>query len=222
MTTNQTIDGVDRKIQEGELVMSTERIRKEFEVFRKEAIAAFARIGLPNPDRCIRDTASLWSGWQAGWKACQAAIETRKTPGHKPVAWLAQAVGKGGEVYRNKASTIEPTMRDIEIAWGQGVIDRFTIVIKPLYAEQPAPVAPTPINYGALDPVERLAVCRGEVAPVAVVMPERLQQVLKFLDGSENLDGHWFGEPHPSGRQYWWCNELRKALAETNLFATQQ
>lgn len=38
-------------------------------------------------------------------------------------------------------------------------------------AEQLAPVA-TPINYGALDPVERLAVCRGEVAPVAVVMPE--------------------------------------------------
>lgn len=35
-----------------------------------------------------------------------------------------------------------------------------------LYAEQPAPVAPS-VNYGALDPVERLAVCRGEVAPVA-------------------------------------------------------
>ena len=33
-----------------------------------------------------------------------------------------------------------------------------------LYASPPAPVAPTPINYGALDPVERLAVCRGEVA----------------------------------------------------------
>ena len=58
-------------------------------------------------------------------------------------------------------------------------------------------------------------------APVAV-LPERLQQVLKFLDGAENLDGHWFGEPHPSGRPYWWRNELRKSLAETNLFAKQQ
>lgn len=55
-------------------------------------------------------------------------------------------------------------------------------------------------------------------APVAV-LPERLQQILKFLDGAENLDGHWFGEPHPSGRPYWWRNELRKALAETNIFA---
>ncbi len=54
------------------------------------------------------------------------------------------------------------------------------------------------------------------------VLPERLQQVLKFLDGAENLDGHWFGEPHPSGRPYWWRNELRKALTETNLFAKQQ
>lgn len=66
----------------------------------------------------------------------------QKTSG-EPVAWLAQAVGKGGEVYRNTASTTEITMRDVGFAWGQGVIDRFTIVIKPLYAEQPAPVAVT-------------------------------------------------------------------------------
>lgn len=59
-------------------------------------------------------------------------------------------------------------------------------------------------------------------APVAVAMPERLQQVLKFLEGAENLDGHWFGEPGPTGQIYWWRNELRKALAETNLFANQQ
>lgn len=59
-------------------------------------------------------------------------------------------------------------------------------------------------------------------APVAVVLPERLQQVLKFLEGAENLDGYWFGEPGPTGSLLWWRNELRKALAETNLFATQQ
>ncbi|MFL1495615.1 hypothetical protein [Pseudomonas antarctica] len=76
-----------------------------------------------------------------------------------------------------------------------------------------------PLDYGSLDAVQRLALCRGDM-PVAVV-PERLQQILKFLDGAENLDGHWFGEPHPSGRQYWWRNELRKALAETSIFAKQ-
>lgn len=67
--------------------------------------------------------------------------------------------------------------------------------------------------------VAYLAFGAEQPASVAVVLPERLQQVLKFLDGAENLDGHWFGEPHPSGRQYWWRNELRKALADTNLFA---
>lgn len=79
-----------------------------------------------------------------------------------------------------------------------GKFNRFGIMreIRPLYTEQPA--------------------------PVGVVLPDRLQQVLKFLDGAENLDGHWFGEPHPSGRQYWWRNELRKALTETNLFTKQQ
>lgn len=59
-------------------------------------------------------------------------------------------------------------------------------------------------------------------APVAVVLPERLQQILKFLEGAENLDGHWFGEPGPTGQIHWWRAELRKALEETNLFANQQ
>lgn len=39
--------------------------------------------------------------------------------------------------------------------------------ITPLYAEQPAPAAAVPISYGALDPVERLAVCRGDVVSVS-------------------------------------------------------
>jgi len=124
-------------------------------------------------------------------------MNDQKTSG-EPAAWLAQAVGKGGEVYRNKASTIEPTMRDIEIAWGQGVIDRFTIVIKPLYAGQPAPVA---LTQDAIDRIvpslnpepdrdefhcewalwsdrERIrnklsTLLTANRAPVAVVMPER-------------------------------------------------
>jgi len=51
-----------------------------------------------------------------------------------------------------------------------------------LYAEHPAPVAPPPINYGALDPVERLAVCRGEVAPVAVPHLEMSHVVRAHMD----------------------------------------
>ncbi|WP_235437084.1 hypothetical protein [Pseudomonas trivialis] len=69
--------------------------------------------------------------------------------------------------------------------------------------------------------VERLSKLYAEQPAPVAVLPERLQQVLKFLDGAENLDGHWFGEPHSSGRPYWWRNELRKALTETNLFAKQ-
>ncbi|NWE69001.1 hypothetical protein HX857_09810 [Pseudomonas gingeri] len=76
----------------------------------------------------------------------------------------------------------------------QSTVADGTWPIRALYAEQPAPVA---------------------------VLPERLQQVLKFLDGAENLDGHWFGEPGPTGSRVWWRAELRKAIAETNLFAKQ-
>ena len=67
--------------------------------------------------------------------------------------------------------------------------------VRKLYAEQPASVA---------------------------VVPERLAQILKFLDGADGLDGHWFGEPGPTGSLLWWRDELRKALTETNLFAKQQ
>lgn len=49
-------------------------------------------------------------------------------------------------------------------------------------------------------------------APVAVVMPERLREIHEFLLGSESLDGYAFGSLHPSGRKYWWRNELRACL----------
>ncbi|MGY2173009.1 hypothetical protein [Pseudomonas gingeri] len=70
-------------------------------------------------------------------------IQAMARPQGEPAAWLAQAIGKDGEVYRNTARPTEITLRDVGFAWGQGVIDRFTIVIKPLYAEQPAPAACT-------------------------------------------------------------------------------
>ncbi|WAK44829.1 hypothetical protein [Pseudomonas phage PseuP_224] len=104
-------------------------------------------------------------------------------------------------------------------------------------AEQPEPISSESDQYKAelYDEVWQLARDMGygnvtdalmqlkkQPAPVAVVLPERLQQVLKFLEGAENLDGHWFGEPGPTGQIHWWRAELRKALEETNLFANQQ
>lgn len=77
-------------------------------------------------------------------------------------------------------------------------------------AEQPAPVA-----FPGYPPVPE---DRKLPAPVAVALPERLLQVLKFLDGAENLDGHWFGEPHPSGSRYWWRAELTSAMEQAGLF----
>jgi hypothetical protein len=51
------------------------------------------------------------------------------------------------------------------------------------------PVA-TPIDYGSLDAVKRLALCRGEVpAPVAVVLPERLDMT-DGLHSYEYVTGH--------------------------------
>lgn len=108
---------------------------------------------------------SDWSGTSIGNKVLVAAAitELRKAANHEgePVAtvsvwhvdqWYASDPSKAGRNVGVKFSGDTSGLTD-----GQ-----------PLYAEQPAPVAPTPINYGALDPVERLAVCRGEVAPVAV------------------------------------------------------
>ncbi|MEE5079525.1 hypothetical protein V2K58_08360 [Pseudomonas alliivorans] len=57
----------------------------------------------------------------------------------EPAAWQAMAVGKDGEIYRNVAreGQQELTLRDARFAWGEGVLERFDIVIRPLFA-QPA------------------------------------------------------------------------------------
>lgn len=51
-------------------------------------------------------------------------------------------------------------------------------------------------------------------APVAVVLPERLQQVLKFLDGSGELDGFSFGDQRPGHAKFWWRHHLRACIDE--------
>ncbi|MFL1549712.1 hypothetical protein ACI77I_11495 [Pseudomonas sp. D47] len=59
--------------------------------------------------------------------------------------------------------------------------DRQTPNDKPLYAEQPAPVAAAP-NYGSLDAVQRLALCRGDMPVAAPVVPE-LTPELRWILG---------------------------------------
>lgn len=164
---NQTIDGVPREL----LRWMDDFINDDLELSKEEAsISAQLRTLLDAP-AFERKPFGYWrvpkslplQGAFFPWIEGQSERDVKNALEHEfavqllydtpaaqpqdvPVAWLAQAVGKGGEVYRNKASTNEPTMRDIEIAWGQGVIDRFTIVIKQLYAEQPAPVEGDPIG----------------------------------------------------------------------------
>ncbi|MEE5085108.1 hypothetical protein V2J74_10085 [Pseudomonas alliivorans] len=57
----------------------------------------------------------------------------------EPAAWQAMAVGKDGEIYRNvaRAGQQKLTLRDARFAWGEGVLERFDVVIRPLFA-QPA------------------------------------------------------------------------------------
>jgi hypothetical protein len=52
--------------------------------------------------------------------------------------------------------------------------------------------------------------------PAKIVLPERIQQVLNFLDGQGELDGCVYGE-QPEGRnKYWWRKELRDAVTALN------
>jgi len=75
------------------------------------------------------------------------------------------------------------------------------------------------VSYTAcsLDPevYEVRVLYTSQPAPVAVVLPERLQEILTFLDGSGTLDGWSFGADHSSGRKFWWRTELRDCLKVT-------
>lgn len=46
----------------------------------------------------------------------------------------------------------------------------------------------------------------------ALVLPDRLMEVLNFLTGTSDLDGFHYGDMHPSGRKFWWRNEVRACL----------
>ncbi|MDH0042414.1 hypothetical protein [Pseudomonas juntendi] len=64
-------------------------------------------------------------------EACAARLPA---PQHQsePVAWLARAVDADGTTYRQCVSTSELTERDAKFAWGEGVMNRCSVVITPL------------------------------------------------------------------------------------------
>ncbi|XCY77453.1 hypothetical protein QLG25_14135 [Pseudomonas sp. CBR-F] len=87
-----------------------------------------------------------------------------------------------------KANTISAALKRYNESKGGAPAAATALYTVPLYAEQPA--------------------------PVAVVLPKRLQGILTFLDGSGTLDGYSFGDVHTSRRKFWWRNELRACLDE--------
>lgn len=145
MTTNQTIDGVPRELLDRlQIALSNSYCPERFLLNELRALLDAPAKPVPS---CVGELERFESDGEAFVKVGDVIdmlgnLKAAQSQG-EPVAWLAQAIGKDGEVYRSNASTTETTMRDVGFAWGQGVIDRFTIVIKPLYAVQPAPAGHT-------------------------------------------------------------------------------
>ncbi|NWA81659.1 hypothetical protein [Pseudomonas sp. D2002] len=69
----------------------------------------------------------------------------------EPVAWICHGPEGSGLVALQWSHLPTPT----------GLVRKIGLCL-----EQPAP-APAPLNYGSLDAVQRLAVCRGDVVPVS-------------------------------------------------------
>jgi hypothetical protein len=208
MTTNQTIDGVPRELLElaWEALIDNwswaDELRALLEAPACKVCNDTKKMHEPGqePGSCAAcfdddEPADPASSLNRAWQAGYDTGYYAKNPAHERPA----AQPQGEPVIHINPEVLamlrgERKMQSGGLTYSQSKpVGNWTV---PLYAEQPA--------------------------PVVVVMPERLQQVLKFLEGAENLDGHWFGEPGPTGQIYWWRNELRKALAETSLFAKQQ
>lgn len=62
-----------------------------------------------------------------------APAEDVQAVGDEPMAWLAQAIGADGGVYRASVSTVKITERNARYGWGEGVLNRYRLDISPLY-----------------------------------------------------------------------------------------
>lgn len=150
MTTNQTIDGVPR-----ELLLDIEYWLKHME----------AEKGVEGRCSALKELRALLDKEVTG-------DSRAPQPLGEPVAHCLLRRNGAGEWVNDAKSWVDGVPCREIVAECETHPELYRLRFA--YAEQPASVAPTPINYGALDPVERLAVCRGEVAPVAVALPERM------------------------------------------------
>lgn len=51
---------------------------------------------------------------------------------------------------------------------------------------------------------------------------EELDNILKFLDGSQQLDGYWYGDTPTDRPKYWWRSKLREAVNNQRAEASQR
>lgn len=173
MTTNQTIDGVPRELMERIL---------SYQWFPSGGVTTFDHrrldrerlIAMVEAERCTScdgsgDLTDFTGEWR-GYCVCPDGIALKNKPAAQSQGDpVADALSTGFYVTESGGGKYAinigfRSMADMQAADQQ---------LRDLLRSRHAPVAPTPINYGALDPVERLAVCRGEVAPTKLVLPER-------------------------------------------------
>ena len=143
-------------------VLKTEGIGNWIDKFEAQAIVDQAQDEI-NQFRAERDALQLLLNQR------DEQVETLKLQRQgEPVAWqIRSRTNRPDSVWTGwrECSELERAMHSHEV----GKFNRFGIMreIRPLYATR---AAPAPLDYGSLDPVQRLAVCRGDAAtPVAVV-----------------------------------------------------
>lgn len=145
MTTNQTIDGVPR-----ELLLDIEYWLKHME----------AEKGVEGRCMALKELRALLDKTDADIPA-----STQKVVPLKLLIDLSKPLTEDADLHtRIRARNELRGLLGDEGAWVASAPSvpceqHIRVISGP---DQPSPAAPTPINYGALDPVERLAVCRGE------------------------------------------------------------
>ncbi|MBW1249880.1 hypothetical protein I7860_24705 [Pseudomonas tolaasii] len=120
---------------------------------------------------------------------CSHSCKPAAKPQGEPVAWQVRAICSDGA----------------RLGWRDVSKDRF---------EEATSSANLSESAGGHVDWECRQLYAEQPAPVAVVLPERLQQVLKFLDGSGELDGCSFGDQRPGHAKFWWRLHLRACIDE--------
>lgn len=205
MTTNQTIDGVPglRELLERVATEANHMLGFTYAANYDECRAAVDEL------RALLDAPAVESELARMTRRCQNAelalkVQTENyealkaaQPKGEPVAYRYK---EGHASWENENPWVPTTLGHGEVLLGRKELaangtfkgeerdHHLALVVEPLYAKQ--------------------------TAPVAAVLPERLKEIHEFLNGSGTLDGYSFGSLHPSGRKYWWRNELRACLDE--------